>query len=64
MSFLSKDEFSVRVTKITFAQDLSLENCIFVLIFSTGFTLLNVLLLFPLSITVFIFVHSFLFYFM
>ena len=29
MSFVSKDEFSVRVTKITFAQDLSLENCIF-----------------------------------
>ena len=35
----------------------------FLLLFLTGFTSLSVLLLFPLSITFFIFVHSFLFYF-
>ena len=47
-----------------FAWDLSLEKlCRFILMFLTGFTSLNVSLLFPLLITFFIFVHSFLFYF-
>ena len=41
-----------------FERDLSLENCGFLLMFSTGFTSLYVLLLFPLLIT-FIFMHSF-----
>ena len=36
--------------------------CRFLLMFSTGFTSLSVLLLFPLSITFFVFVHSFSFY--
>ena len=45
---------------LPFARDLSLEKlCRFLLMFSIGFTLLNVLLLFPLSITFFIFVHGF-----
>ena len=38
---------------------ISRKPCIFLLIFSTGFTSINVLLLFPLSITFFIFVHGF-----
>ena len=36
--------------------------CRFLLMFSTCFTSLNVLLLFPLSITFFVIMHSFLFY--
>ena len=48
----------------SFAQDLSLENSFFFyFMFSTSFTSLVVLLLFPLSITFFIILHSFLFYF-
>ena len=43
---------------LPFARDLSLENSAEFL-FSTGFTSLIVLLLFPLSITFFIFMHSF-----
>ena len=45
-----------------FARDLSLENYGFLLMFSIltyGFTSLNVLLLLPLSITFFVFMHSF-----
>ena len=38
--------------------------CRFWLMFSTGFTSLSALLLFPLSITFFVFVHGLLFYFM
>ena len=38
---------------------ISRELCKFLLMFSTGFTLLSILLLFPLSITFFIFTHSF-----
>ena len=45
--------------RLPFARDVSLKNCRFLFMFSTGFTLLSVLLLFPLSITVFIFVHGF-----
>ena len=42
---------------LPFARDLSLKKlCRFLLIFSTGFTSLSVLLLFPLVITVFSFV--------
>ena len=44
---------------IPFARDLSLENCRFLFMFSTGFTLLSVLLLFPLSIIFFSFLHGF-----
>ena len=44
---------------LPFAQDLSLENCRFLLIFSTGFTSFSVLLFFPVSITFFVFVHGF-----
>ena len=45
---------------LPFAWDLSLEDCTFLLIFSTGFTSLSALLLFPLLITFLItFVHSF-----
>ena len=46
---------------LPFAWDLSLENslCRFLLMFSTGFTSLSVLLLFPLLITFFSFVHGF-----
>ena len=44
---------------LPFARDLSLENCRFLFMFSTGFTSLNVLLLFPLSITFFSFMHGF-----
>ena len=44
------------------ARDLSLENSADFYLFSSGFTSLSVLLLFPLSNT-FIFVHGFWFYF-
>ena len=48
---------------LPFARDLSVVNsylcCRFLLMFSTGFTSLSVLLLFPLSITFFSFVHGF-----
>ena len=43
---------------LPFAQDLSLENSADSYLFSTGFTSLSVLPLFPLSIT-FCFVHGF-----
>ena len=42
---------------------ISRKLCRFLRMFPTGFTSLSVLLLFPLSITFFIFVHGFLFYF-
>ena len=42
---------------------ISRKLCRFLLMFSTGFTLFSVLLLFLLSITFFIFVHGFWFYF-
>ena len=42
---------------------ISRKLCRFLLMFSTGFTSLSVLLLFPLSITFFSFVHGFWFYF-
>ena len=45
---------------LPFTRDLSLEN---VLMFSTGSASLSVLLLFPLSMTFFIFLQSFWFYF-
>ena len=49
---------------LLFAWDLSLENLLmFLLMFSTGFSSLSVLLLFPLWITFFIFVHGFFLYF-
>ena len=41
---------------LPFTRDLSLENS---LLFSTGFSSLSVLLLFPLSITFFVFMHDF-----
>ena len=44
---------------LPFVQELSLENCGFLLMFSTGFISLSVLLLFPLSITFFVFMHGF-----
>ena len=44
---------------LPFVRDLSLENCRFLLMFSACFTSLSVLLLFPLSITFFIIMHSF-----
>ena len=44
---------------LPFARDLSLENSGFLLMFSTGFTLLSVLLLFPLQITFYVFIHDF-----
>ena len=50
---------------LPFAWELLLENsylCRFLLMFSTGFTSLSVLFLFPLSIT-FVFINSFCFYF-
>ena len=46
-----------------FVQDLSLENSADSYLFTIGFTTLSVLLLFALSITFFIFMHGFLFYF-
>ena len=42
---------------------ISRKHCRFLRMFSTGFTLLVVLVLFPLLITSFVFMHSFLFYF-
>ena len=48
---------------LPFAWDLSLENSADSYLLLTGFTSLHVLLLFPLSITFFIFVQGFLFYF-
>ena len=48
---------------LPFSQDLSLENCRFLLMFSTGFTSFGVLVLFPLSITFFVFMYDFWFYF-
>ena len=44
---------------LPFARDLSLENCGFLLMFSTGLTSLSVLLLYPLSITYFVFMLGF-----
>ena len=44
---------------LPFARDLSLENSADSYLFSTGFTSLSVLLLFPLSITFFSFVQGF-----
>ena len=44
---------------LPFARDFSLENSADSYLFSTGFTSLSVLLLFPLSITFFSFVHGF-----
>ena len=44
---------------LPFARDIPLENCGFLLIFSTGFTSLSVLLLFPPSITFVVFMHGF-----
>ena len=45
---------------LPFARDLSLENSVdSYFLFSTGFTSLSVFLLFPLSITFFVFVHGF-----
>ena len=51
---------AVYVKGLPFARDLSLENSADShFLFSTGFTSLSVLLLFPLSITFFSFVHGF-----
>ena len=45
---------------LLFARDLSLENSArFLLMFSIDFTSLSVLLLFPLLITFFVFMHGF-----
>ena len=44
---------------LPFARDLSLEFYRFLLMFSTGFTSFRVLLLFPLLITFFAFMHTF-----
>ena len=44
---------------LPFAQDRYLQNCRFLLMFSTGFTSISALLLFPLSITFFVFVQFF-----
>ena len=44
---------------LPFARDLSLENSADSYLFSTCFTSLSVLLLFPLSITSFVIMHSF-----
>ena len=50
--------------RLPFAQDLSLENSAdSYLRFRLAFASLSALLLFPLSITFFVFVHGFLFYF-
>ena len=48
---------------LPFARDTSRKLFRFLFMFSTGFTSLSVLLLFPLSITFFSFMHGFLFYF-
>ena len=44
---------------LPFARVRSQENCRLLLMFSTCFTSLSVLLLFPLSITFFVFMHGF-----
>ena len=46
-----------------FTGRISRKLCRFLLMFSTGFTSLSVLLLFSLSITFFVFMHGFRFYF-
>ena len=43
---------------LSFGQDLSLENCRFLLMILTGFTSLSVTFLSRLSITFFVFIHS------
>ena len=43
---------------LPFGQDLSLENCRFLLMILTGFTSLSVTLLSRLTITFFVFIHS------
>ena len=49
---------------LSFARDLSLENSReFLSMLSTGFTSFDVLLLFPMFIIVFVFVHGFSCYF-
>ena len=48
---------------LPFVQDLSLKNSADSYLFSTGFTSFSALLIFPLSITFFSFVHRFCFYF-
>ena len=45
------------------APNLSLENCRFLLMCSAGFTSFSVLILFPPTITLIVFMHSFLCYF-
>ena len=47
---------------LPFARDLSRKFCRFLLMFSTGFMSLSIILLFPLLI-IFVFVHGFWFYF-
>ena len=44
---------------LPFARDLSPEDCWYLLMFSTGFLSLSILLLFHLLITFFVFMHSF-----
>ena len=44
---------------LPFARELSLENCRFLLMFSTGFISFSILLLFPLLIPFFVFVLGF-----
>ena len=44
---------------LPFARNLSLENCGFLLMFSTDFNSLSALLLFPVSITFFVVMHCF-----
>ena len=55
----SSTHMHVLAEALPFGWDLSLENCRFLLMFWTGFTSLSVLLLFPLLITFFSFVHGF-----
>ena len=43
---------------LSFGQDLSIENCRFLLMILTGFTSVSVTLLSRLSITFFVFIHS------
>ena len=50
---------AVYVKGLPFAHGLSLENSADSYLFSTSFTSLSVLLLFPLAITFFIFMHGF-----
>ena len=44
---------------LPFSRGISLENSGFLLMFSTGFTLFSVLLLFPLPVTFFVLMHGF-----